>query len=78
MTLDAVGVEIVEVRVPALLEASAVAVIEGAGELTVVVITRHGRTSIATTATHLRDGDLVHVAVAARAVGRLEQLLVMC
>lgn len=69
------GVEVFEVRIPALLDGSAVAEVEVLGEITAIAITQHGRTTIATSATTLREGDLVHLAVASGAVGRLQALL---
>jgi trk system potassium uptake protein len=75
VSLGTGGVEVVELRVPALLDGSSAAEIEVLGEIDVIAITRHGRTAIATSATPLREGDLAHVAVATAAIGRLERLL---
>lgn len=75
VTLGTGGVEVVEVRVPAVLDGGPVAELEVLGELEVVAVTRHGRTTLATAATSLREGDLLHVAVAAGSVGRLERLI---
>lgn len=69
------GVEVVEVRVPKLLDGRSAGELEVLGEIQVIALTRHGRTAIATTATPLHDGDLAHVAVASAAIGRLERLL---
>jgi trk system potassium uptake protein len=69
------GVEIVEARVPHLLDGRPVGELEVTGELHVVALTRHGRTSLTTPATRLAEGDLAHVAVGTAATGRLERLL---
>lgn len=69
------GVEVVEVRVPALLDGSSAGELSVLGEIDVIAVTRHGRTSIATSATPLKEGDLAHVAVATASIGRLERLL---
>jgi trk system potassium uptake protein len=74
-TLGAGQVEIVDVEVPALLEGRRVGEIEVSGEIDVVAITHHGRTTIPTPASLLHAGDLAHVAVGTAALGRLETLL---
>ena len=74
-TLGAGGVEIVEVRVPTLLDGRPLAELQVDGEIHVVAITHHGRTTLATPASRLTAGDLAHVAVGVAAVGRLETLL---
>lgn len=68
-------VEIADVRVPALLDGRTAAELEVAGEAQVVALTRHGRTVLATAATPLETGDVVHVAIGAGTRGRLETLL---
>jgi trk system potassium uptake protein len=68
-------VEVAEVRVPPLLDGRPAGELELPGETHVVALTRHGRTTLATSATHLESGDLVHVAIAETAKGRLEGLL---
>jgi trk system potassium uptake protein len=69
------GVEIAEVQVPALLDGRTVAELQVPGEIDVIAITHHGRTTLATVATRLETGDLVHVAVGVASLGRLETLL---
>jgi trk system potassium uptake protein len=73
--LGAGGVEVVEVRVPALLDGRPVAELRSEGEIEVVAITHHGRTVLATPGTDLVAGDLAHVAVAVASLGKLETLL---
>jgi trk system potassium uptake protein len=75
VTLGAGDVELVEVRVPALLDGRPVTELEVAGELTVVALTHHGRTRLPTPATRLHQGDLAVMAVATAAQGRLATLL---
>jgi trk system potassium uptake protein len=74
-TLGAGDVELVEVRVPALLDGRPVTELEVAGEITVVALTHHGRTRLPARATRLHDGDLAVVAVTTAAQGRLATLL---
>jgi trk system potassium uptake protein len=74
-TLGAGGVEIVDVRIPALLNGRTVAELTVAGEIEPVALTRHGRTVLATPATSLSTGDVAHVAVAAASLGRLAALV---
>jgi trk system potassium uptake protein len=74
-SLGSGGVEMVEVRVPMLLDGRAVAELQVEGEIHVVAITHHGRTTLASSATRLAAGDLAHVAVGIASVGRLETLL---
>lgn len=68
-------VELVEVRVPPLLAGRTGGELEVTGEIEVVAVTRHGRTFLASTATRLEPGDLLHMAVAHHSTGRLERLL---
>jgi trk system potassium uptake protein len=75
VSLGGGGVEIVEVRVPALLDGRPVGELEVHGEVQVVAVTHHGRTTLTTSATRLVTGDLAHVAVGRASVGRLETLL---
>jgi trk system potassium uptake protein len=75
VTLGAGDVELVEVRIPALLDGRPVAELEVAGELTVVALTHHGRTRLPAHAGRLHEGDLAVVAVATAAQGRLATLL---
>jgi trk system potassium uptake protein len=74
-TLGAGGVEIVEVQVPPILDGRAAAELSVDGEIHVVAVTRHGRTTLATPASHLSAGDLVHVAITVASLGRLEALV---
>lgn len=74
-TLGAGGVEVMEVRVPALLDGRPASELQVHGEIDVIAVTRHGRTILATPVTQLGTGDLVHVAVTAAAIGRLETIL---
>jgi trk system potassium uptake protein len=69
------GVEVVEVRVPTLLDGRPVDELQVHGEMHVVAITHHGRTVLPTPATRLVAGDLAHIAVGVASVGRLETLL---
>lgn len=69
------GIEIVDARVGALLDRRPVAELQVPGEIHVVAITHHGRTTLATSATRLAEGDLAHIAVGTASVGRLETLL---
>jgi len=69
------GVELVEVRVPALLDGRPAGELEVPGEIDVIAITRHGRTTLTAEGRTLHTGDLVHLAVAAASHGRLEALL---
>jgi trk system potassium uptake protein len=69
------GVEVVEVRVPALLDGRQIDELQVHGEIHVVAITHHGRTTLTTAATRLVAGDLAHIAVGVASVGRLETLL---
>lgn len=69
------GVELVEVVVPPLLVGRAAAELEVTGEIQLVAVTRHGRTALASGASRLEAGDLLHLAVAERSLGRLETLL---
>jgi trk system potassium uptake protein len=68
-------VEIVDVHVPALLVGRQAGEVEVPGELAVVAVTRHGRTALASPAFVLEADDVIHVAVMAAALGRLETLL---
>ena len=74
-TLGAGGVELVEVRVPPLLDGRPTAELQVEGEIQVVAVTHHGRTTLVTPASRLTAGDLAHVAVGIASVGRLETLL---
>lgn len=74
-TIGAGGVELVEVRIPGLLDGRPVTELEVDGEIEVVALTHHGRTRLTTPASRLRSGDLAHVAVTAASLGRLETLL---
>jgi trk system potassium uptake protein len=75
VSLGGGGVEVVEVRVPALLDGRPVGELEVHGEVQVVAVTHHGRTTLTTSATRLVTGDLAHIAVGVASVGRLETLL---
>lgn len=68
-------VEVIDVTVPTLLAGRTGAELEIPGEIQVIAVTRHGRTFLASTAVALEAGDLVHLAVAAHATGRLSALL---
>lgn len=69
------GVELVEAHVPALLDGRPAAELEVQGEIHVVALTRHGRTTLATPASRMATGDLAHLAVGIASMGRLETLL---
>jgi trk system potassium uptake protein TrkA len=68
-------VDLVEARVPELLVGRKVSELDLPGELEVVAVSRGGRTFLAAGPVLLESGDVVHVAVAAGAAGRLQQLL---
>jgi trk system potassium uptake protein len=74
-TLGTGGVELLEVHVPALLDGRPAAELEVEGELRVVAVTHHGRTTLASGATPLHTGDLAHLVVGVASVGRLSTLL---
>jgi trk system potassium uptake protein len=74
-TLGAGHVEVVDVHVPPLLDGRRVEEMEVEGEIEVVALTHHGRTTLPTPVTRLSAGDLAHVAVGTASLGRLETLL---
>jgi trk system potassium uptake protein len=74
-TLGVGGVEILEVRIPALFDGRTAAELQVDGEIDVIAVTRHGRTVLATPATRFATGDLAHLAVAGSSRGRLDALL---
>ncbi len=74
LTIGAGDVQLVQLRVPALLVGRHARELEVAGEATVVALTRGGRSFLATPATTLEAGDLAHVAVRGSSVGRLSAL----
>lgn len=69
------AVEVIDARIPPLLEGRTGRELEVPGEIELVAVTRHGQTFLASTATPLAAGDLVHLAVVERSLGRLETLL---
>lgn len=74
-TLGAGGVEVVEVRIPAAFDGHRAAELQVHGEIDVIAVTRHGRTTLATPATRFVTGDLAHLAVTVASRGRLDALL---
>jgi trk system potassium uptake protein len=74
-SLGAGGVEMVEVEIPALLDGRPAGELHVDGEIQLVALTRHGRTTLATPASRLEVGDLAHLAVGVASLGRLETLL---
>lgn len=74
-SLGAGGVEIVEVEIPALLDGRPADELHVDGEIQLVALTRHGRTTLATPVSRLEVGDLAHLAVGVASLGRLETLL---
>jgi trk system potassium uptake protein TrkA len=74
-SLGTADVELVAVEAPVLLAGKTVAALSMPGELSVVAITRGGRSFLPTRATEFRSGDLVHLAVLAASASRLEHLL---
>jgi trk system potassium uptake protein len=74
-TLGVGGVEVVEVRIPALLDGHPAAELQVDGEIDVIAVTRHGRTVLATPVTRFATGDLAHLAVTIASRGRLDALL---
>ena len=75
LTLGAGDVEIVQLRLPSLLVGRPARELEVAGEITVIALTRRGHSFLATSATTLERGDLVHVAVRGSSIGRLTALV---
>lgn len=75
VTLGTGEIEIVRVHLPALLAGRPAGELEVAGEMTVVALTRTGRTFLADSHTTLEAGDVVQVAVAGSSMGRLEALV---
>ncbi len=75
LTLGSGGVEIVEVEVPALLVGRTVQAIAVPASIHVVAISRGGKTFLPTLGTVFQEGDLLHLAVASSAKGRLRELL---
>ena len=74
-TLGAGGVEVVEAPVPASLTGRPLSELHVPGETWVIAVTRHGTTSLASPATVVQEGDLVHIAVSSASRGRLDALL---
>ena len=75
VTLGTGGVEVVEVRIPGLLHGRQADELRVPGEVEIVAVTRHGRTSLARATTVLEAGDLAQLAVTAPSTGRLDALL---
>jgi len=73
--LGAGGVEMVDARVPPLLAGRAATEVRVPGEIELVAITRLGRTAFVDAATRLATGDVMHLAVVAGSIGRLESVL---
>jgi trk system potassium uptake protein len=74
-TLGVGGVEVLEVRIPPRYDGHTAAELQVHGEIDVIAVTRHGRTTLATPATRFATGDLAHLAVATASRGRLDALL---
>ncbi len=74
-TLGAADVELVSVRVPHLLVGRPVRELSVMGEITVVTITRGGRSFLPTLGTIFQENDELHVAVLATSAGLLRRLL---
>lgn len=74
-SLGAGQVDVMEGVVPARLGGSPVGELEIRGEAKVIAVTRGGRTRLMEALSLLEAGDVVHVAVAASAAGRLQTLL---
>lgn len=75
VSLGAGQVDVMEGVVPARLGGSPVGELEIRGEAKVIAVTRGGRTRLMEALSLLEAGDVVHVAVAASAAGRLQTLL---
>lgn len=75
LSLGGGQVDLVEARVPELLVGRKVSELDLPGELEVVAVSRAGRTFLPSGPVLFEAGDVVHVAVAAGAAGRLQQLL---
>ena len=68
-------VDIVEVEVPHLLAGRTVSELSVIGEISVVAVTRHGRTFLPTQGTEFHKGDLLHIVLLAVSADRLKALL---
>jgi len=68
-------VDIVEVEVPHLLAGRTVSELSVIGEISVVAVTRHGRTFLPTHGTEFHKGDLLHIVLLAVSADRLKALL---
>jgi trk system potassium uptake protein TrkA len=68
-------VHLLEIETPASLIGRMVKNLNIAGEISVAAITRQGHAFIPLSGTELRAGDLIHLAVLASAMDRLEELL---
>ena len=67
-------VELLEASLPAALAGHAARDVDRAGEIQVVAVTRHGRTFLAVPGSVLEEGDVLHIAAAGGANGRLASL----
>ena len=74
-SIGAGGIDLVDADVPPLLDGKPVGELVVPGEAQVVAITRAGRTMLATPATTLHTGDIVHLAMTATGAPRLARLL---
>lgn len=74
-TLGVGGVDVVEVHIPSTLAGRTASELQVPGEVDVIAVTRHGRTSLATAGTVFEEGDLVHLAVTSASEERLQALL---
>jgi trk system potassium uptake protein len=68
-------VNIVEADVPVVLEGRSVKDLTIPGEISVVALSRSGRTFLPTQGTVLQAGDLLHIAVLSTSMDRLRRLL---
>jgi len=75
MTFGRGEVSLIEIEAPPALVGCQVKQITVPGEITVIAITRRNRAMIPTLGTEFQQGDCLHLAVLASAMGRVESLL---
>jgi trk system potassium uptake protein TrkA len=75
ISLGSGEVDIVETELPQLLAGRPVAEVTVPGEITVVAISRQGKTFMPTPSTEMLDGDMIHLAILVASGDRLKALL---
>lgn len=75
ISLGSGEVDIVETALPQLLAGRPVAEVTVPGEITVVAISRQGKTFMPTPSTEMREGDMIHLAILVASGERLKALL---